>query len=230
MCIVAGSRPTASHAATNAWRLARRRVDVAPRVPLVGVAGGEAQHPRAGGADQDRQWRLDRLRVGRRVGDRVDRPVERGPLLGRAVTAMIWIASLEALDALARAARARCRSAWCSLICQPAPSPSTIRPFEMWSTVVARLASTRRVVDRRRRHQRAEADPLGDARRAPASIAQHSCVSPSATPSSRCSACSGRRTRARATRVVGPVGRVAAMSSQLRPGAGQTEKSTRARP
>ena len=48
----------------------------------------------------------------------------------------------------------------CSRSCQPAPSPSSARPPEMWSTVVAARAEHRRVAERRRRHHRPEADPL----------------------------------------------------------------------
>ncbi len=54
--------------------------------------------------------------------------------------------------------------ALCSLICQPAPSPSTIRPLERWSIVAARLASTAGMVHRGGRDQRADPHPLGDGR------------------------------------------------------------------
>ena len=94
-----------------------------------------------------------------RIGDRVDVAGERRAILGREgaddldrlLEALHPAAGRLELDAVRR----------CSLICQPAPRPSTTRPFDMWSIVVARLASTRGVVDRRRRHERADADVFG---------------------------------------------------------------------
>ena len=56
----------------------------APGVPLVGVAGGDAEHARPAGADQERQRRLDRLGVAGGVGDVVELAVERGGVLAPA--------------------------------------------------------------------------------------------------------------------------------------------------
>lgn len=52
---------------------------------------------------------------------------------------MIWIASSKRLTRVAGSSRSM-PYAWCSLICQPAPMPSTSRPFEIRSIVAARLA------------------------------------------------------------------------------------------
>ena len=53
----------------------------------------------------------------------------------------IWIASSKRCTRLPGGSSSM-PYALCSLICQPAPMPSTMRPLEMWSIVVARLAST----------------------------------------------------------------------------------------
>ena len=112
----------------------------------------------------------------------------------------------------------------CSLTCQPAPSPSTI-------------ATVRDVIDRRSPvgEQRRVVDRVGDTSdpmrtrsvtaASAGSIAQHSCVSPSVDlHRRRCSACSGRRTRSRASRCRRRPSRGGDVA-QLRLGAGQIEKS-----
>ena len=75
---MAGSRPALSQAASSAARLSGGLLGGSPGVPLVRLARGDAEHPRAAGADQDRQRRLDRLGVAGGVGEVVELAVEGG--------------------------------------------------------------------------------------------------------------------------------------------------------
>ena len=134
----------------------------APGVPLARMPGGDAEHARAAGADEDRQRCLDRLGIAGRVGDVVAGTVERGRVLRQH--------RRDDLDGLLETAhplpgRLQFDAIGVVLVDLPAraePEDETTsgQPVKSSSAV----GEQRRMVDRRGRDQGPDPDPLGDRR------------------------------------------------------------------
>jgi hypothetical protein len=126
------------------------------------VAGGDAEHARAAGADEQRQRGLDRLGIAGGVGDVVVGAVERGGLL-REHRANDLDRLLEPAHSLAR--RLEFDAVGVMLVDLPARAeaedhPATGEPVNRGSA----LREQRRVVHRGGRDKGPDPDPFGDRR------------------------------------------------------------------
>ena len=158
---VAGSRPSVSHhrSATRVELAVAIGADVRG-VPAVGVLGGDAQRALlTGAADPDREPLLDR--VGQAGG--VD-GAEVLTLVGRAVLGQEAADQRERLLELVEAPADRREvvpEGLGLLVVPPAPRPSSKRPPEMWSSVVAAFASRPGVPVQDAEDQAADPGPAG---------------------------------------------------------------------